>query len=136
MGFDRQPRASGRRLTALRGICAPLRRTILRGRCLSQLTALTIVRAPRCRQRVCVRARARAGVCVCVRARAWVWFASVYTSLYALYTSDSFFADVDMAIEMKSRLSGADFVVIGAQDLSVLGRAAAPAAAASPTVET
>ena len=58
MGFDRQPRASGRRLTALRGICAPSRRTILRGRCLSQLMALTIVRAPRCRQRVCV--------CVCV----------------------------------------------------------------------
>ena len=36
-------------------------------------------------------------------------------------------ADVDMAIEMKRRLTGADFVVVGAQDLSVLGRAAAPA---------
>lgn len=45
------------------------------------------------------------------------------------------FADVDMAIEMKRRLSGAGFVVVGAQDLSVLGRAAAPAST-SAAVDT
>lgn len=47
--------------------------------------------------------------------------------------SDSF-ADVDMASEMKSRLSGAGFVVIGAQDLSVLGRAAAPVPAPATSI--
>jgi hypothetical protein len=70
------------------------------------------------------------GICACVRLRAnRLSIRDVdRLPLFIKNTSDPF-TDIDVASEMKSRLSGAGFVVIGAQDLSVLGRAAAPAPA-------
>ena len=44
-------------------------------------------------------------------------------------------ADVDMAVAMTSRLAKDGFVIVGAQDFAVLGRAAAPAAAGAVAAE-